>query len=154
MGHLTIITHNFQDISSYFGLAKIKVQPPRKLYHPVLPYRSLGKLKFSYVPNLHGRWKSAWLYQFCRWKSHQRHVVCPRNPNGSVKRIRNLKKKLWNLSFWAIVSIWHFFGWGVLFAKYINTFLKIKQEASDFLPSVTPKSQNVTIFNNTKKKRA
>lgn len=33
-------------MSSYFGLAKIKVVPPRKLYHPVLPYRSQGKMKF------------------------------------------------------------------------------------------------------------
>lgn len=46
MGHPTIITNDFQDISNYFGLAKIKVLPPRKLYHPVLPYRSKGKLKF------------------------------------------------------------------------------------------------------------
>jgi hypothetical protein len=36
----------FEDISNYFGLAKIKVLPPRKLYHPVLPYRSQEKLKF------------------------------------------------------------------------------------------------------------
>lgn len=46
VGHPTIITNDFQDISNYFGLAKIKVLPPRKLYHPVLPYRSKGKLKF------------------------------------------------------------------------------------------------------------
>lgn len=46
MGHPTIITDNFQDMSSYFGLANIKILPPRKLYHPLLPYRSQGKLKF------------------------------------------------------------------------------------------------------------
>ncbi|XP_056003616.1 uncharacterized protein LOC125663345 [Ostrea edulis] len=46
VGHPTIITDDFQDLSQYFGLAKIKILPPRKLYHPVLPYNSNGKLKF------------------------------------------------------------------------------------------------------------
>lgn len=39
-------TNNFQDMAHYFGLAKIKILPPRKLYHFVLPYNSNGKLKF------------------------------------------------------------------------------------------------------------
>ncbi|XP_034302591.2 uncharacterized protein [Magallana gigas] len=46
VGHPTIITEDFRDVSNYFGLAKIKVLPPTQLYHPVLPYRSQGKLKF------------------------------------------------------------------------------------------------------------
>ena len=47
VGHAEIATNNFQPISSYFGLAKVKVLPPRGLYHPVLPHRfSDGKLKF------------------------------------------------------------------------------------------------------------
>jgi hypothetical protein len=58
LGHRTIITSDFGDMSDYFGLAKIKVLPPRKLYHPVLPYRSQGKV-----------------YMFCRGKIHHGHVV-------------------------------------------------------------------------------
>lgn len=46
VGHPTIITDDFQELSQYFGLAKIKILPPRKLYHPVLPCNSNGKLKF------------------------------------------------------------------------------------------------------------
>lgn len=46
VGHPTIITDNFSDITTYLGLAKIKILPPRGLYHPVLPYSSNGKLKF------------------------------------------------------------------------------------------------------------
>ena len=34
------------NISSYFGLVKCKILPPYGLYHPVLPYRSGGKLVF------------------------------------------------------------------------------------------------------------
>ena len=46
IGHPEIITDKFESIDKYFGIAKVKVLPPRGLYHPVLPYRSKGKLKF------------------------------------------------------------------------------------------------------------
>jgi len=50
IGHPKIITENFEPISKteqpYNGLIKAKVLPPRKLYHPLLPYRQGGKLLF------------------------------------------------------------------------------------------------------------
>ncbi|CAB4006372.1 DNA polymerase [Paramuricea clavata] len=46
IGHPEIITENFQPISDYFGLVKCSVLPPRALYHPVLLYRTQGKLMF------------------------------------------------------------------------------------------------------------
>ena len=46
VGHPRIITKNFDNISSYFGLVKCTVLPPRRLFHPVLPYRTQGKLIF------------------------------------------------------------------------------------------------------------
>ena len=46
IGHPRIITENFDDISAYFGLIKCTVLPPRGLFHPVLPYRTQGKLMF------------------------------------------------------------------------------------------------------------
>ena len=49
VGHPRIITENFDDISSYFGLIKCTVLPPRSLFHPVLPYRTKGKLTFPFV---------------------------------------------------------------------------------------------------------
>ena len=41
-----ILTHNFGDISQYFGMAKIKVLPPKGLYHPLLHQKINGKLLF------------------------------------------------------------------------------------------------------------
>ena len=42
--HPRILTENFAPISAgnqpYFGLLKLKILPPRKLFHPVLPHRS------------------------------------------------------------------------------------------------------------------
>ena len=50
LGHPKILTENFAKISAgnlpYFGMIKAKVIPPRGLFHPVLPYRSNGKLCF------------------------------------------------------------------------------------------------------------
>ena len=47
VGHPQILTRDFDyTMTSYFGIAKIKVLPPRGLYHPVLPYWSGGRLKF------------------------------------------------------------------------------------------------------------
>ena len=46
VGHPRIITENFDDISTYFGLIKCTVLPPRGLFHPILPYRTQGKLMF------------------------------------------------------------------------------------------------------------
>ena len=47
VGHHKVITKDFWDIKDYFGIAKVKILPPRELYHQVLPYRSNGKLKFA-----------------------------------------------------------------------------------------------------------
>ena len=46
VGHPDIVTSHFDPLDTYFGIAKVKVLAPRGLYHPVLPYRSNGKLKF------------------------------------------------------------------------------------------------------------
>lgn len=50
VGHPKIMTENFKKISAdrqpYFGMIKATVVPPRGLFHPVLPYRSNGKLCF------------------------------------------------------------------------------------------------------------
>jgi len=50
IGHPRVITENFKRISKsrkpYEGLVFCNVLPPRRLLHPVLPFRSCGKLTF------------------------------------------------------------------------------------------------------------
>ncbi|GBN24862.1 hypothetical protein AVEN_161207-1 [Araneus ventricosus] len=46
VGHPEVITSNFSDFSQYFGIVKCSILPPSGLYHPVLPFRSHGKLTF------------------------------------------------------------------------------------------------------------
>lgn len=131
VGHPTIITNDFQDISNYFGLAKIKVLPPRKLYHPVLPYRSKGKLKFP-------------LCRTCADAENQNACTCSveeRVITGTwcTPEIQMAVKKGYKIL--KIYEVYHFEQSsqydpltvaGGLFAEYVNTFLKIKQEASGF----------------------
>ena len=49
-GHPRRITENFEPIEAhnnpYFGVIRCSVVPPRKLLHPVLPYKCNGKLLF------------------------------------------------------------------------------------------------------------
>ena len=46
VGHPQVVTDNFKDISQYYGIIKCSVLAPSTLYHPVLPYRAVGKLMF------------------------------------------------------------------------------------------------------------
>ncbi|XP_072039035.1 uncharacterized protein [Amphiura filiformis] len=47
VGFPKIYTNDFDDVSSYFGLIRCTVLPPRWLFHPVLPARCHGKLMFA-----------------------------------------------------------------------------------------------------------
>ena len=44
--HPEIITGDFKPLDQYFGLAYVKILPPTRLYHPVLPFRVNNKLYF------------------------------------------------------------------------------------------------------------
>lgn len=131
VGHPTIITDNFQDMSQYFGLAKVKILPPRKLYHPVLPYSSNGKLKFP-------------LCRTCADNENQNECTCSleeRAITGTwcTPEIQMAMSKGYNIL--NIYEVYHFAESskydvesckGGLFTQYVNMFLKIKQEASGF----------------------
>ncbi|XP_041351271.1 uncharacterized protein LOC121370216 [Gigantopelta aegis] len=129
VGHPEIIHKDFKPLDQYFGIAKVKVAPPRKLYHPVLPYRSNGKLKFP----------------LCRTCSDQElqtpchHSDEERNITGTwcIPEILKAMEKGYQ-----VITVYEVYHWpettqynpttrdGGLFAEYINTFLKLKQEAS------------------------
>jgi hypothetical protein len=49
-GHPQVITENFENKDSYYGLIFCIVTPPRKLYHPVVPLQR--KTLFSFMCNL------------------------------------------------------------------------------------------------------
>ena len=123
VGNPRIITENFDDISTYFGLVKCTVLPPRGLFHPVLPYRTQGKLMFP-------------LCKTCADACNQ----TPRDHSDSERAIQGtwcsveLEKALEKgYQIVQIHEVWHFPETSDdLFKDYIDTFLKIKQEASGY----------------------
>ena len=127
-GHPRIIRCDFQSIENYFGIAKIQILPPRALYHAVLPVKMNGKLCFplcmkcckSKNPNpcqcrevdrmLHGSWTTVEIL-----KAIEKGYV--------VKRIHEVFH-------WDTVSSMETNDG--LFSEFVDTFLKIKQESSDW----------------------
>lgn len=129
VGHPEVLSDNFGDLRAYFGLIKCRVLPPRGLYHPVLPYRSGGKL----------------LFPLCRTCAEQRQSLEPeyqclhseseRCLTGTWVSTELHKAMDMGYRIERIYEIWHFPQTSdTLFKAYIDTFLKIKQEASGFPP--------------------
>ena len=123
-GHPKIITENFdQDVSNYFGLIKCTVLPQRALFHPVLPYRTQGKLMFA-------------LCKTCADTCNQTpctHFDAERAIRGTWCTIELEKALEKGYRLLQIHEVWHFPQKSdTLFKEYIDTFAKIKLEASGY----------------------
>ena len=131
VGHPTIITENFRDVSEYEGLIKCKVLPPRGLYHPVLPYKACGRLMFPLCSKC-----CESLEQSPCQHSDEEHTL-----TGTWVTLELHKALQMGYRLLKIYEVWHFDELarydpdtkeGGLFAEYVNAFLKMKQEASDW----------------------
>ncbi|CAC5397933.1 unnamed protein product [Mytilus coruscus] len=129
--HPEIITNNFEDLDKYFGLCHVKILPPTNLYHAVLPYRCNGKLIFPLCRTCVETTNQG----KCTHNDQKRCIAgtytTPEIMLAQEKGYRVLK----------VHEVWHFpdstqYGKktnsGGLFTDYVQMFLKIKQEASDF----------------------
>lgn len=123
IGHPQIITQNFKPISEYFGLISCTITPPKDLFHPVLPYRSNNKLIFG-------------LCKLCietRQNTLCSHSESERSLTGTWVTVEVAKALEMGYVLRKIHEIYHFNEKSdKLFSGYINTFLKLKQEASGF----------------------
>ena len=128
-GHPKIIfTPGHTDVLQYFGLIQCKVLPPRELYHPVLPYRHDDKLLFPLCARCVEEEMAKPLLDrsyHCPHPDEQRALT-------STWCSPELKKAV-ELGYQVqyIYEVWHFEQTCEgLFRDYVNTWLKIKQEAS------------------------
>ena len=129
LGHPQVITENFNDISNYEGLIKCKVVPPRGLHIPVLPVKCNGKLMFS-------------LCRSCTETFQQTectHTAGERAFIGTWVSDELKEAIAQGYVLQRIFEVWHFDNIsqydpysksGGIFTEYVNTFLKVKQEAS------------------------
>ncbi|CAG2254249.1 unnamed protein product [Mytilus edulis] len=151
--HPEIITKDFEELDTYFGLCKVKILPPRHLYHAVLPYRCHGKLTFS-------------LCKTCADTKHQ--VKCTHNEQErsitgtyATPEVMVAKEKGYRVL--KLYEVWHFpddtqydkqTNSGGLFTNYVQLFFKIKQEASGFPPHCRKRKKNETTLDCIKKMKA
>ena len=119
-----------QNISHYFGIAKVSILAPDKLYLPVLPVRQNGKLTFPLC--------SACVTEEMKKPMHERSNCCghsreQRMLHGTWVTLEIEKAVQKGYVIERIHEVFHFpekqqkQG---LFAEYVNTFLKVKQESS------------------------
>ena len=128
-GHPRVIFNpGHTDISFYFGLVQCKVLPPRHLYHPVLPYRHESKLLFPLC--------AACVEQEMVKRPLDRCAECvhtdeQRALTGTWCSPELSKAVDLGYDILYIYEVWHFDETCEgLFKDYVNTWLKIKQEAS------------------------
>ena len=129
LGHPVIRTHP-TTLDDCFGLAHIDILPPRQLFHPVLPFRCGGKLTFPLCKSCVETEMSKPL--------HDRSWVCPHSDTERMLRgtwcTPEIQKAIQcGYQLLKIHEVWHFpQSQTGLFEKYVNQWLKIKQEASGY----------------------
>nr|XP_055068853.1 uncharacterized protein LOC129450248 [Misgurnus anguillicaudatus] len=124
IGHPQIILKDFEPLENYYGLIKASVLPPRKLLHPVLPYRANNKLNFP-------------LCATCCEEQNQTtpcdHTDEKRMLSGCWVSLELLKAIEKGYVVTKVDEVWHFpQSSETLFCEYVKTFLQYKQEASGY----------------------
>jgi hypothetical protein len=131
VGHPIIITKDFGNIDDYFGLIKLKVLAPRGLDYPVLPIRSKKRLVFA----LCKKCADDRLYT-CRHNNEERAFI----GTWVTEEVKEAVKQGYKII--KIYEVWHFEKKSdQIFKKYINTFLKRKQECSGWPDGVVTDEQ-------------
>ena len=135
VGHPQIITEpQSTDLSQYFGLAKVTVLPPYGLYMPVLPYRAHGKLLF---PLCRSCVTEELAKPLLERSHHCPHADSERAFTGTWCTIEIEEAIQQGCDVIKVHEIWHFQQYSTsLFRDYINTFLKLKQEADGWPATV------------------
>lgn len=107
------------DVSQMFGFIKCTVECPTDLYHPVLPHKHMnGKLTFDLVSPKRGTWTTVEL----KLALEKGYVITH------------------------IDEIWDYESSTIIFKEYVDTFIKIKQEASGWPNGVETEEQKLAYL--------
>ena len=128
-GHPRFISQlGHTDISIYFGVIQRRVLPPRELYHPVLPYRHEGKLTFPLCATCV---KEEMVKRPLERSAQCNHSDEQRALTGTWCSPELQKAVALGYDIQYLYEVWQFDQTCEgLFQDYVNTWLKIKQEAS------------------------
>jgi len=118
-----IITEDFGPLSSYFGLMKLKILPPSTLRIPVLPLKARNKLLFALCAPCAISGDNV----FCTHDDGDRALVGA----WATPEIELAVEMGYQIL--EIYEVLHYPQTSkTLFVEYVNTFLKVKQENSDW----------------------
>ncbi|XP_068742053.1 uncharacterized protein [Montipora capricornis] len=130
----------------WFGLAEVKIHLPPKLYFPVLPHRSNKKLIFPLCRTCVEEKVHLPLHEKTLGCSHSREERCL---IGTWCTPEILKAVEMGYEIERIYEAWHFpktvKG---LFAKYVNTWLKLKEQAKGWPQGCTTEEQKQAYIAN------
>ena len=135
VGHPTKIYNPKCHDSNWHGFIQCKIEPPRGLYHPVLPVR----LKCGKAIKL--------LFPLCRTcAALQQQEKCEHSPDERVftgtwcpNEVALALTKGYRII--GIYEVWHFVKTsGTLFRDYVRDFMKLKMESSD------PPKEDINVF--------
>ena len=130
-----------QNISEYFGIAQVDILAPERLYHPVLPVRAGGKLTFPLCRSCVQEELANPLLERSNMCGHTREqrmlkgTWCTPELQKAVEKGYQIQK---------IHEVWHFPEENRregLFAGYVNTWLKLKQESAGWPAGVETPEQ-------------
>ena len=136
--------HGFHAKFPYFGIVKAKFLPPQNLIHPVLPVCCNDKLKFP-------------LCYKCAKEDSKRVCSCNADERAFIQTYCSGEVEVALNTGYKILKKFEVLHWkdcamydtldekGGLFTGYINTFLRIKQEASGLPDNVSSKNVNMYI---------
>ena len=142
-GHPDVITHNFDVIDNYFGVAKVKVLPPRNLFIPVLPYRCNGKLMFP----LCGKCASLQQLTECTCSDNERVLI------GTFVTPELQKAVEMGYKILKIYEVYHYKQrTNELFSQYIKSFIGLKTEASGYPADCVTDEQRYNYIKEYKKR--
>ena len=131
VGHPTIITQpTEQSLHWYFGIATVDILPPAGLFHPVLPVRSGNKLTFPLCRACVQTEQAQPMLTRTRYCTHSDTDRTLRGTWCTPELVKALQK---GYTLIKIHEVWNFpteqrqTG---LFANYVDTWLKLKQESA------------------------
>jgi hypothetical protein len=131
VGHPEIITSGFASIESYFGLVKCKILPPRQLALPTLPQKLHGKLSFHLCQTC----AETQSPDSCTHTDAERAILgtwVTLEVQEALKRGYEIQE-IYEVYHWGNTAVHDpTTGTGGLFSQYVQTFLKLKTEASGY----------------------
>ena len=130
-----------QNINDYFGLVQVDILAPERLYHPVLPVRAGGKLTFPLCKSCVAEELDNPLLERSNMCGHTREQRMLKGTWCTPELQKAVEKGYQILR---IHEVWHFPEENRregLFAGYVNTWLKLKQDSAGWPAGVETPEQ-------------